>query len=96
MTAAELKTDLSKARDAVLRSSLTLLTQGHKVEDIVQILGEVISDEGYKLAQRTGDYDRASTLLIIARYLERLDTFIDNYEPREDRMERDRMPWGDD
>lgn len=73
-------TELSKAKDAVLRSSLTLLSQGHKAEDIVQILSEVLYDQGYAIAKREGDYQRAAELQIIARYLERLDDHIENYD----------------
>jgi hypothetical protein len=68
-------------RDAILRSSLTLLVQGHRADSIIQILSEVFDDHSTAYATRTGDYEEASRIQIIACFLESLDKFIDNYEP---------------
>lgn len=68
-------------QDAGLRASLSFIARHHKAEDIVQILGEVISDESFSYAIRTGDYERAADLSVIARYLEKLDNFIEDYDP---------------
>ena len=61
---AELIRGLSLARDAALRASLAVLVNGagDRVEDLIQILGEVIDDHAVAYALRTGDYDYAAPL----------------------------------
>jgi len=68
-------------RDAFLRESLAILVRNHGPQDIVQILAEVLADYAMAYASRTGDYDGASSMRIIAAHLEGLDEFLDNYEP---------------
>lgn len=82
---AELVKSLSLARDATLRASLAVLVNGAgaRVEDLIQILGEVIDDHAVAYALRTGDYDYASKLGVMAEHLGRLDQFVDNYDAAE-------------
>ena len=44
------------------------------------MLGEELSKHVDIFAQRTGDYDRASTLNIVADHLMKLDDVIENYD----------------
>jgi hypothetical protein len=83
MSNAELIKSLSLARDATLRASLAVLVNGagSHVEDLIQMLGEVIDDHAVAYALRTGDYDYAGKLSIMAEHLGNLDAFIDNYDP---------------
>jgi hypothetical protein len=83
ITNAETIKALAGARDATLRASLAILVNGagSHVEDLIQILAEVIDDHAMAYALRTGDYDYAGKLSIMAKHLEGLDAFIDNYDP---------------
>jgi hypothetical protein len=85
MSNAELIKSLSLARDATLRASLAVLVNGagSHVEDLIQMLSEVIDDHAVAYALRTGDYDYASKLSIMAEHLTRLDAFVDNYDSAE-------------
>ena len=69
------------AKIAFLREQLGILVRNHGPEDIVQTLGEVMDDYAHTYARKTGDYDGASAMKLIAVHLAGLDTFIDNYEP---------------
>ena len=68
-------------RDAFLRESLAILVRNHGPQDIVQMLAEVLDDYAMAYARRTGDYDGASSMKIIAAHLEGLDAYLDNYDP---------------
>jgi len=73
--------DLANVKTEFLRESLAILVRNHGPEDIVQILAAVMDDYAMTYAQRTGDYDGASAMKLIANYLDGLDKYIDNYDP---------------
>jgi hypothetical protein len=76
--------DLSDTRIAFLRESLAILVRHHGPDDIVQILSEVLDDYAMTYARRTGDYDGAASMKIIAAYLSKLERALDNYDPTEE------------
>jgi hypothetical protein len=83
MTNSAIIDDLSNSRIAFLRESLSILVRNHGPDDIVQILSEVLDDYAMKYARRTGDYDGAASMKIVARYLAKLDDALANYDGAE-------------
>jgi hypothetical protein len=75
--------ELSDTRVAFLRESLGILVRHHGPDDIVQVLSEVMDDYALNYARRTGDYDGASSMKIIAAYLSKLERALDNYDGAE-------------
>ena len=75
--------ELASAKDAALRviARALIKSQADNIEDFVQVMGEELSKHVDVFAQRTGDYDRAATLSLVARHLMELDSVIDNYDP---------------
>lgn len=74
--------DLNRANDAVLRviARALIKSQAEHMEDFVQVFGEELSNYATEFARRTGDYDRASLLNIVADHLMKLDSVIENYD----------------
>jgi hypothetical protein len=74
--------DLIKSQDAAMRVTARALIKHHNnnIEDFIEILGWELSKHVDDFARRTGDYDRASKLNIIADHLMKLDDAIDNYD----------------
>jgi hypothetical protein len=74
--------ELANAKDAALRviARALIKSQSEHIEDFIQVLGEELSKHVDVFAQRTGDYDRAATLSIVARHLMELDDAIANYD----------------
>ena len=70
------------AKDAALRVIARALinSQSENMEEFIQVLGEELSKHVDVFAQRTGDYDRAATLSIVASHLMTLDDVIENYD----------------
>jgi hypothetical protein len=73
--------ELSDTKVAFLREQLGILVRNHGPDDIVQILSEVMDNYAMTYARRTGDYDGASSMKLIAAHLAGLDAFIENYDP---------------
>ena len=73
---------LATAKDAATRVTARALIKayGDDIEDFVQVLGEELSKHVDVFAQRTGDYDRAAVLNIVAHHLMKLDDAIENYD----------------
>jgi hypothetical protein len=76
--------ETTEVKDAFLRESLAILVRNHGPDDIVQILSEVLDDYAMTYARRTGDYDGASSMKIIAAYLSKLERMLANYDGAED------------
>ena len=74
--------ELASAKDAALRviARALIKSQAEHIEDFVQVMGEELSKHADDYAQRTGDYDRAATLNIVADHLMKLDDAIENYD----------------
>ena len=73
---------LAQAKDAALRviARALIKSQADNMEDFVQVFGEELSKHVDDYAQRTGDYDRAAVLSIVASHLMELDSVIENYD----------------
>ena len=74
--------ELANAKDAALRviARALIKSQSENIEDFVQVLGEELSKHATDYAQRTGDYDRAALLNLVADHLMELDDAIENYD----------------
>ena len=74
--------ELATAKDAALRVIARALinSQSENMEEFIQVLGEELSKHVDVFAQRTGDYDRAAVLSIVASHLMTLDDVIENYD----------------
>lgn len=74
--------DLNRANDAALRviARALIKSQVEHIEDFVKVMGEELSKYVDDFAQRTGDYDRAAELNIVADHLMKLDDAIENYD----------------
>ena len=72
--------DLNRANDAALRviARALIKSQVEHIEDFVKVMGEELGKHTTDYAQRTGDYDRAATLGIVATHLMALDEVIEN------------------
>ena len=74
--------ELATAKDAALRviARALIKSQGDNIEDFIQVLGEELSKHVDVFARRTGDYDRAAALSLVAHHLMKLDDVIENYD----------------
>ena len=75
--------ELAAGKDAALRviARALIKSQSENIEGFIQVLGEELSKHVDVFAQRTGDYDRAATLNLVAHHLMKLDDAIENYDP---------------
>jgi hypothetical protein len=81
---AETIVDLAKVKRTFLRSALDIMLQHHDAETVVETLAEALSDGAHQAARRSGDYERAARMNLVAQHLEGLDAFIDNFDPTRD------------
>jgi hypothetical protein len=87
MTNQETVSELTKAQDTAMRVTARALIKAYhndahnNIEDFIEVLGWELSKHADDFARRTGDYDRAATLNIVADHLMKLDDVIDNYDP---------------
>lgn len=74
--------DLSNAKDRAMRIVAQRLIDAYQgnIESLVQIMGEELSKRADDYAIRTGDYDRAAELVLVADHLMKLDDAIENYD----------------
>ena len=73
---------LASAKDAAMRVTARALIKAYDddIEAFIQVLGEELSKHSDDYARRTGGYDRASLLNIVADHLMKLDGAIENYD----------------
>jgi hypothetical protein len=81
MSNAQIISDLGNVRQAFLRESLAIMVRNHDPDDIVSTLSEVLDDYAHNYAKRSGDYEGASKMGVVATFLQGLDKFVDNYDP---------------
>ena len=81
MSNAQTITELVGVRQAFLREALTIMVRNHGPDDIVLTLSEVLDDYAHNYARRSGDYEGASKMGVVATFLQGLDEFVDNYDP---------------
>jgi hypothetical protein len=70
-------------RATFLRECLSIMVRNHGPDDIVQLLSEVMDDYAMTYARRTGDYDGASSMKLIANHLAGLEAARANYDGAE-------------
>jgi hypothetical protein len=77
---AETIKDLDNARAVFLREALAIMVRNHGPQDIISALSTVMDAYAVVYARKTGDYDGATAMRLVAAELDTIEERLDNHD----------------